>query len=109
MIIAPKSMENKEKANNPWKENNKDNEKVSPDLKSISTPKKLFMTSTIFPPEDIPSPKSINIASKIQFIVSTVHENIEKIEKENNRNNPFLIYKIKDSKLNIFNNYIIFN
>ena len=59
MNTGPKSVQNKEKTNNPAKENNSEckelktvdkcNEKVALDLKSISTPKKIFMTSTIIP------------------------------------------------------------
>ena len=35
--------------------------------------------------------------------------NKEKKEKEHSKNNPILIPKIEDCKLNIFNNNIIFN
>ena len=122
MNTGPKSLEKKEKTNNPAKENNseckelktvnKDNEKVAPDLKSISAPKKLFMTSNIIPFEACPSPKSNNIESKIKFIITNIDfhkENKEKKEIKDKKNNPLLITKIKDCKFNIFNNYIIFN
>ena len=70
------------------------------------------MISTIIPVEACPSSNNNNCESEIQFIITTTDfhkENKEKKEKEDSKNNPLLITKIEESKLNIFNNYIIFN
>ena len=88
--------------------------KINSEQKSITVSKnKLFMTSTIIPVEACPNTNNNNCESEIQFIITTTtdfhKENKEKKEKEDSKNNPLLITKIEESKLNIFNNYIIFN
>lgn len=102
MNTGSNSVESKEKTNNSSKEN-KYNEKVAPCLKSLSAPKKFFITKG-----NISTPKRNNIESKIHFITA-VDFNKDKKEKEHSKNNPLLIPKIEDRKLNIFNNNLIFN
>ena len=105
MNTGSNSVESKEKANSSAKEN-KDKEKVASDLDPKT---KLFMTSTIIPIEIINRQNNSN-SRKIKF-VTTVDFNKEnkKKEKEHSKNNPIFIPQIEKSKLNIFNNYIIFN
>lgn len=67
------------------------------------------MTSTIIPIEIIHRPISNSISRKIKFVTTVdVNEDNKRKEKELSKNYPILISQIKNSKLNIFNNYIIF-
>ena len=67
------------------------------------------MTSTVNPIE-ITHRQNNSVSRKIKFVTTVVvNKENKKEEKEHNKNYPILIPQINNSKLNIFNNYIIFN